>query len=495
MPAGNSIIGDCAECCVCSTPTVEWDSRSASKAKSTCGFQNPNETNKFYHQKTTVRDFSCSYDYESGTETGCSGGARRDFATQTGSATRVESYSTNCTGSATDTGFIGSWDAVFGYQIYKTPPSDPSGCTACDWGLTVTFTQTVSSDGSACTIEQDKTDSVYDPCIKSYYGLSDTHLDPAPYTDPGCIIFENPPCATSTDTVTYQNLYTTTDLKSNTVAALPAYDDDWNDTAGSFANLSTNEASYSIRESRYRIRFKIPPTSVYRVTWVERFIGEAGTTITSVEVISRGVYRPTVTLSTPPSGGTQARAIAVMSSTGTISSIRITNPGSGYTSAPTVTVEAAIDGGTSSTGWTATLTDGKVTAISGGSAGDYRPTLTFSAPSGTGTTATATCTVDETGGIDAVSVTGAGSAYTAEPTLTISPKVSGPTAAVLHLHLGTETSKCIAWDGTTPGGYDPATPSTYPILPSSGYYEIAVPTTDGTTLVANVRAYCDNSSC
>lgn len=284
-------------------------------------------------------------------------------------------------------------------------------------------------------------------------------------------------------------------IRQHTLDSLPAYDNDWNDTAGSFANLSTDELTYSARESRYRIRFKIPPTSVYRVTWVERFIGEAGTTITSVEVISRGVYRPTVTFSSPPSGGTQARAIAVMSSTGTISSIRITNPGSGYTSAPTVTVQAAINGGTSSTGWTATLTDGKVTAISGGSAGDYRPTLTFSAPGGTGTTATATCTVDETGGIDAVSVTGAGSAYTAEPTLSISSKVSGPTAAVLHLHLGTETSKCIAWDGTTPGGYDPSTPSTYPILPGSGYYEIAVPTSDGTTLVANVRAYCDNSSC
>jgi hypothetical protein len=301
-------------------------------------------------------------------------------------------------------------------------------------------------------------------------------------------------------TATLSIEYLTSELVAHAVDSLPAYDNDWNDTPGSFANLTTDELTYSIRQSRYRIRFKIPQVRTgkcYRVNWAERFIPEAGTSISSVEVYSPGVYRPTVTLSAPHSGGTQARAVAVMSSTGTVSSIRILNPGSGYTSAPIVTVQAAINSGTTATGWTATLTGGQVTLISGGSGGDYRPTLTFSAPPSPGTTATATCTVDEQGGIDAVSVTASGSGYTSAPTLTITSKVSGATTADLLLHLGTETTKCTTWDGTTPGGYDPATPSTYPILGdgTNPYFSLAVPTSDGTTLVANVRAVCDCSSC
>ena len=49
---------------------------------------------------------------------------------------------------------------------------------------------------------------------------------------------------------------------------------------------------------------------------------------------------PNVSISTAPSGGTDATAEAVMVG-GTISAIRISNAGSGYTSAPTITVGAA----------------------------------------------------------------------------------------------------------------------------------------------------------
>jgi len=49
---------------------------------------------------------------------------------------------------------------------------------------------------------------------------------------------------------------------------------------------------------------------------------------------------PNVSISTAPSGGTDATAEAVMIG-GTISAIRISNAGSGYTSAPTITIGAA----------------------------------------------------------------------------------------------------------------------------------------------------------
>ena len=48
---------------------------------------------------------------------------------------------------------------------------------------------------------------------------------------------------------------------------------------------------------------------------------------------------PTVTIQSPPMGGTQATAIAVVNSNGVVTGITITDPGSGYTSAPTVRID------------------------------------------------------------------------------------------------------------------------------------------------------------
>lgn len=290
--------------------------------------------------------------------------------------------------------------------------------------------------------------------------------------------------------------YTTNLLKSNTVAAFPAYDDDWNDTAGSFANLSSDELSYAARESRYRHIFPVPKVgsgTCYRLEWVERFIAEAGVAVDSAEIVTRGVYRPTV--SSSGGGGSGLLLVAVMASDGTVASIRILNPGSGYTSAPTITVQSAINGGTTSTGWTATLTGDKVTAITGGSAGNYLPTGAFSGGGGTG--ATITFTLDPSGGLATCPLGSGGSGYTAAPTLTSTPKVSGSIPARVDLHLGTETARCAVWDGEVPEDYDPEDSATWPILGdgTNPYFELPVPTADGTTLVANVRAYCDCSAC
>ncbi len=246
--------------------------------------------------------------------------------------------------------------------------------------------------------------------------------------------------------------------------------------------------SAEIVTDEYEIYFPVPSVgsgTCLRAEWVERLIPEAGTTVSSVSVHSAGVYRPAVTLSAPPSGGTQAYAVAAMSSTGTVSSISILNPGSGYASAPTVTVESAINGGTSSTGWVATLTAGQVTAIGSGSAGDYRPALEFSG--GGGADAAATCTLNAVGGIASVTVTAAGTDYSSEPTLTITPKIAAPTDADLLIHLGTEVAKCEAWDGITPGGYDPEDPDTWPFFGRTA-------TTEGAE-AANIRTFCDCGAC
>lgn len=471
-----SVASQCSECCTCPTATVEWDSRSASKTKA--GFWYA-ATPTIFYLRTTPPLLTFEFIATGGL-------ARYSEITYSGSTT---------------------------YDPNASPGSE-----------VIPGEYSFSQEGfpfSACGSAFDPTRNISNGPFGPAFGYSVVNPE-----QPSVASF----CSGSgPQDVTLSDEYTTALLKSNTVAALPAYDDDWDDTAGSFANTSTDETSYAARESRYRLRFKIPKTNTgknYRVSWVERFIAEAGVAVSSVEVYARGVYRPTVTISTSPlgtnaaatavmasdgtvasisilnpgagyiplitfsgGGGTGAAAYAVINSSGAVTSVVVTSAGSGYSSAPTVsftsvtaprvratgtasisggivtsvsvgtagdfrptvTVQAATGGGTSSTGWIATLTTtGQVSSIASGSAGDYRPTLAFTGGGGSG--ATATCTVDSTGGITAVTVSAGGSAYTSEPTLTITPKVTGSTAADLLIHMGTETAKCAAWDGTTLGG-------------------------------------------
>lgn len=462
-----SIAAQCPDCCSCPQPTVEWDSRSASKTK--CGFPEffVFPATKFYLRMSISG--SAKYYFFGGA---CMGqiGQQDDFSEADGSFRELD-------------------PALCPYAS-TTDWCNRRRVWSCSGG-----SRSLDSDTNFCATTRE-------------YGYIGEH-DSGDYsktttattqTETGGLTISGVRYDAGTRTTTLSVEYTDALLKSTTLAAFPAWDDDWNDTAGSFANYSADAVTYSAREARYRLRFKIPQTNTgknYRATWIERFIPEAGAALTSVEVYSRGVYRPTVTIAAPPAGGTHARVVAVMNASGGVASIRILNPGAGYTSAPAITIASAINGGTTSTGWTATLsaTGGQIAAITGGSAGNYLPTLAFSGGGGAG--ATATAAMDDQGGIASVTITAAGSGYTSEPTLTITPRSSASTAADLLLHLGTETARCAVWDGAVPGGYNPATPSTYPVIGdgTNAYWPLAVPTSDGTTLVANLRAVCDDSTC
>jgi CO/xanthine dehydrogenase Mo-binding subunit len=74
--------------------------------------------------------------------------------------------------------------------------------------------------------------------------------------------------------------------------------------------------------------------------------------ITGINVGNAGsgyTVAPTVALTAPPTGGTQATATATVSATGTITAFTLTNPGSGYITAPTVTITAGSGGGSGGT--------------------------------------------------------------------------------------------------------------------------------------------------
>jgi len=81
----------------------------------------------------------------------------------------------------------------------------------------------------------------------------------------------------------------------------------------------------------------------------DEFLARATATITGGAVSGTTVFDgggkynqaipPAVTFSAPPAGGTQATGTATVSANGIVTSITLTNPGSGYTAAPTITID------------------------------------------------------------------------------------------------------------------------------------------------------------
>lgn len=154
--------------------------------------------------------------------------------------------------------------------------------------------------------------------------------------------------AVGTLTETLSDLYETSALKANTIAALPALDNVWGDSPYSIYNLDVSETTFKVQRGRYRVRFPLaqqaPQNSVYRINWVERFMPKGGTGITSLEIQVPGLgysSTPTVTISTPGQGGTQATATVTLDERGAVNSVTITNPGAGYTWPPSVTISGS----------------------------------------------------------------------------------------------------------------------------------------------------------
>jgi len=487
----------CGDCCTCPAPAaVVWDSVSAGLSK--CGAINAGAyyrtfvrcasgrlTTTQYTQigtlclleTTTENDIRCcttlfidggkrwakrttveTYTEDTYTDTRDDppfvGSGYEDTGTVSGSLTTVETRGADCTLTCAGSGVV-TW-SIERKGYYRDELADPwvydsldrtegsltrNTCSSCTFFQTRT---TFSGGFSSGNTEEDATTTPEGPTSGACSGVPSgaTRVETITYADE----------VAAAPAPSYSDEYTTADLRTNVLAILPDFDDDWNDTAGSGANVASGEASILVSKSRYRIPFPLPRTltgKCYRANWVERFIAEGGVGIDGVTVIARGRYRPLVTIS--GGGGTGAVAVAVMSATGTVSAIRILNPGTGYTSAPSVFVQAAVNGGTNSTGWTATVAVGIVVLISGGSGGNYRPTLSFTGGGGSG--ATAALTMDEAGGIAAVNVTASGSGYTAEPTaLSILSRTATSIAADLVVRLGVETAKCKTWDGTTLAG-------------------------------------------
>ena len=115
----------------------------------------------------------------------------------------------------------------------------------------------------------------------------------------------------------------------------------------------------------------------------------------------------------------------------------MTNGGSGYTSAPTVTISNLSGGSGSGCAATATISGGKVTAVTvtnAGSGYSYGATVTFSGGSGTG--ATATATTDPTVGT-AIEITDSSNIQTFTPLSGVPSGFTGDSGLSVRLQFAT----------------------------------------------------------
>ena len=120
-----------------------------------------------------------------------------------------------------------------------------------------------------------------------------------------------------------------------------------------------------------------------------------------------------IELDTPRSGvGTYSYAIG--NATGPVGSVNVTNGGSGYTSAPTVTFNGSVGVGATATANLSTGVGG-VTITSGGSGYTTPPTVFFAGGGGSGAKGIANLTP----GVTSISVTNGGRAYSSVPAVVI----------------------------------------------------------------------------
>jgi len=125
---------------------------------------------------------------------------------------------------------------------------------------------------------------------------------------------------------------------------------------------------------------------------------------------------PLVTITEPPTGGTRATAIAIMTSTSSgtqyVDDLRLINPGSGYLEPPIVRFVSSVGVGAAATaGITTSRSMGAVTITNAGSEYLTIPTVTFSSPpAGLGVTATGIAKISS-GSVVQIQITNAGSGY------------------------------------------------------------------------------------
>ena len=140
---------------------------------------------------------------------------------------------------------------------------------------------------------------------------------------------------------------------------------------------------------------------------------------------------PTIGVSSAPSGkvtgiltasmisGINVCNLNISDNLKSVQKVLITNPGAGYTLAPTLQITGGGGSGAAGTVFIGDGTVGIVTLTDAGSGYTTAPSVTIAGPVGVGTTATAEAVVSSAGTITSVNLVNAGAGYTSSPTITI----------------------------------------------------------------------------
>ena len=252
---------------------------------------------------------------------------------------------------------------------------------------------------------------------------------------------------------------------------------------------------YELKCELFEYEDEVIDTTIDEISDVTEDIGyitnltlfSGGTTATADATIGNGYIRqiflnddgsgftstPTVAISTAPSGGINATAVAITTTRNRITSIQeivLTNAGAGYTVAPTITITGGGGSGAAATCSINTASSGviSINAIGGGSGYASIPSVTVGAP-GAGITATGIPIVSAAGTVTSFRISNPGEGYTSIPSVVIGAasttgigtywrnevvtgSVSGTTARVKRWTKSTYTLQLSNIDGTFADG-------------------------------------------
>jgi len=247
---------------------------------------------------------------------------------------------------------------------------------------------------------------------------------------------------------------------------------DSGNTAVSFANTVTSFVSANIGLSDYMVAFEDNGRAEYfRIdTATKANVAVTGTFSNSGVTVAQ--YKNERIIIGDPNKGLFSWDGNSVVSIGSVGIIGITNPGSGYVSAPSVTISAPNDANGVQATAVSTITTGAgglsgINVTAGGAGYTAVPGVIIGAPNVTGGIQAEAAATISGGAVVAVTITNAGSGYTATPSVSFS---SGAAAATAVVNTGTVSTIILTNAGT---GYT-SQPTVTLSAPTSGTTATAI---------------------
>ena len=196
-------------------------------------------------------------------------------------------------------------------------------------------------------------------------------------------------------------------------------------------DTSIDEVDRSVQDFGYIQTINMVKDTAIRATATVSIASTLNKSVQYIDLINDGtgyLSTPTIKISKAPAGGTDATAVAIMTSktgrTGdSISRILVVNPGVGYTQIPSVVIVGQSGSGGIATAIIASRTLGIVNITSSGSQYSSAPVVSISSAPAGGVNAAAEAVLTVTGIVTAIRYTNAGAGYTVNPTITLTSPI------------------------------------------------------------------------